>query len=182
VLTRGLAVSEMPPGSHPTRHGFLARNRLIAALSLGTLVVEAGARSGARNTVSWAGALGRVVMAVPGSVKSAMSVGPHRLIRDGEATLVSDTDDVRALLAPFGESPELPLGGPPNLIDELTGDLFVVREALPGRGGASINQVALAAGLPVPRCVKALHELAERGFATADDMGRWRACRNPRDF
>ena len=177
IRQQGLAVSELPPGAHPTRHGFLARNRVIAALSAGTIIVEAAVRSGARNTASWAATLGRVVMAVPGPVTSAVSVTPHRLIRDGEATLVATADDVRALLQPIGESPELPNLGPARAADALSGDESVVREALPGRGGMTLSETALASGVPVPRCVEALHRLAERGLATTNEQGRWRACR-----
>ena len=61
-----LLVSELPPGAHPTRVRFLARNRLIAAMTQGTIVVEAALRSGARNTASWALECGRPLMAVPG--------------------------------------------------------------------------------------------------------------------
>lgn len=67
VAKRGAVVSEYPPGTQPARHRFLVRNRLIAALTAGTVVVEAGRRSGARNTATTAGVLGKVVMAVPGS-------------------------------------------------------------------------------------------------------------------
>jgi len=180
IKTSGLVVSELPPGSNPTKHGFLARNRLIAALSSGTVVVEAAARSGARNTASWAAMMGRVVMAVPGPVTSAMSVTPHRLIRDSQATLVADSDDIRALLAPFGQSPELPLGGAPRWQDGLSGDQMVVREVLPGRAGMSVSEVALASGVSVPRCIEALRGLEELGVAAVNDLGRWRACR-PKD-
>ena len=71
----GLVVSESPPGSAPHRHRFLTRNRLIAALSTGTVVTEAAARSGALNTAAHCIRLGRPLMAVPGPVTSAMSVG-----------------------------------------------------------------------------------------------------------
>jgi len=175
IKQNGLVVSELPPGSNPTRQGFLARNRLIAALSAGTIVVEAAARSGARNTASWAAALGRVLMAVPGPVTSALSETPHRLIRDSLATLVSNSADVCALLAPLGFGPQLPIGGPDRRGDELSGDLAVVREALPGRGGFSINEVALASGVPVQRCIEALGRLADLGYASANEVGRWRA-------
>ena len=177
IKEQGLAVSELPPGAHPTRHGFLARNRIIAALSSGVVVVEAGLRSGARNTVSWASAMGRIVMAVPGPVTSAMSGTPHRLIRDGEATLVATADDVRALLQPIGQSPELPFVGPARPGDELCGDESVVREALSAHRGMSVNEVVLASGVPIQRCLETLRRLSVRGFAVVDLQGRWRACR-----
>ena len=98
IAGTGALVSELPLGRHPTRPGFLARNRLIAALTTGTVVVEAGWRSGAINTASWANALGNAVMAVPGPVTSSRSTGTNKLIRDGEAILVRDADDVRGIV------------------------------------------------------------------------------------
>lgn len=100
VMATGVVMTELPPGMHPTRQGFLARNRLIAALGGATVVVEAAARSGSASTVTRALELGRDVMAVPGPVTSMMSVGTHELIRDG-ATLVTSADDVRELLNPW---------------------------------------------------------------------------------
>lgn len=177
LVDDGLVISELPPGAAPTRHGFLERNRLIAALSQGTIVVEAGLRSGARNTASWAGELGRVVMAVPGPVTSAMSTTPHRLIRDGEAVLVAGAPDVRSMLQPVGQGDELPQVGASRPGDDLAGDAAVVREALPGRGARSLSEMVLASGVPLTRCLEALHQLAGCGLATMDDQGRWRVRR-----
>ncbi|OLT20996.1 DNA protecting protein DprA [Ornithinimicrobium sp. CNJ-824] len=83
IGARGLLLSETPPGGAPARMRFLARNRLIAALAAGTVVVEAGLRSGARSTAREARELGRHVMAVPGPVTSVMSAGCHEEIRAG---------------------------------------------------------------------------------------------------
>lgn len=88
----GAIISELAPGSSPTRWRFLQRNRVIAALARATIVVEAGARSGALNTAHHALELGRHLGAVPGSVLSSSSVGTHRLIADGLATLISGPD------------------------------------------------------------------------------------------
>ena len=93
VLGRGRVLSESPPGTRPTRWRFLHRNRLIAALSGATVVVEAAARSGALNTAHHALHLGRPVFAVPGSFASAASVGCHRLIADGTAQIVVQPRD-----------------------------------------------------------------------------------------
>lgn len=106
----GLLLSEMPPGGSPTRHRFLQRNRLIAALTAVTVVVEARWRSGAQNTAHHALALGRPVGAVPGSVHSASSAGCHRLLRETPAELVTDAADVVELIvgvpvAPQGSAP-----------------------------------------------------------------------------
>ena len=67
----GALVSEYPPGATPQRHRFLTRNRLIAALSSGTVIIEAAWRSGALNTLSWAAAFGKITMAVPGPITTA---------------------------------------------------------------------------------------------------------------
>jgi DNA processing protein len=99
IAASGLVVSEYPPGCAPTRHRFLARNRIIAALSAGTVVVEAGLRSGALNTARHARELNRPVMAVPGPVTSSQSAGCHQLIRDTGAACVTSVADVISQLA-----------------------------------------------------------------------------------
>jgi len=101
VSRQGAVLAESPPGTRPTRWRFLARNRLIAALGDATVVVEAGARSGALNTAHHAGQLGRPVFAVPGAFSSSASVGCHRLVADGRAQLVVRPEDpVRAVVEP----------------------------------------------------------------------------------
>lgn len=97
VADLGLLMSEMPPGSTPTRHRFIARGRLLAALSSATVIVEAGARSGALNVAREASVLGRGVGAVPGPVTSAASTGTHLLLQEGTATLITGSHDVAAL-------------------------------------------------------------------------------------
>ena len=94
----GLLASEMPPGSAPTKWRFLARNRILGALSGATVVVEAGYRSSSLNVAARATQLGRPVGAVPGPVTSAASSGTHRLLREGIASLITDATDVTALL------------------------------------------------------------------------------------
>jgi len=100
LLTRivecGAVVSELPCGTAPTRWRFLARNRLIAANSRATTVVEAGWRSDSLNTATSAKELGRPIGAVPGPVTSAASAGCHRLIREG-ATVVTTAEEVAEL-------------------------------------------------------------------------------------
>ncbi len=173
IAEKGVLVSELAPGEHPTRVRFLARNRLIAALAPGTVLVEAAARSGARNTVTWANSLGRVVMAVPGPVTSATSVTPHRLIREAEAVLVTRAADVLELLSPLGRAnPRMP--GERRATDELDADELRVFEAVPGRGSLPAGELALRAGIPVPRCLALLDQLAERGFLAQNAVGEWR--------
>lgn len=110
-----LVMSELPPGSNPTRVRFLSRNRLIAALTRGTVIVEAALRSGARNTATWAEACGRTVMAVPGSIYSSLSDTPHALIRDQRAVLVTSANEVRELTGDMGETLPAPSGLPERL-------------------------------------------------------------------
>ena len=93
----GLLVSEQPPGAPPTRARFMARARIEAALSGSTTIVEAGSRSGSLLVAQQAHSLGRSVGAVPGPVTSATSYGPHRLIAQGIASVVTNANDVRAL-------------------------------------------------------------------------------------
>lgn len=100
--TGGLIVSELPPGSAPTRWRFLQRNRLLAVLSGATVVVEAGYRSGSLDVAGQAHALGRPVGAVPGPITSAASAGCHRLLQEGIATVVTDARDASDLLDSTG--------------------------------------------------------------------------------
>lgn len=120
----GALVSELPPGSVPTRHRFLTRSRLLGAMSAATVVVEAGARSGALRVASEAHQLGRQVGAVPGPVTSVTSHGPHELLRTGHARLVTSAADVEELTADRAAQPpglsaeftrrEAPAAGPPE--------------------------------------------------------------------
>lgn len=172
VREAGGLVSEYPPGEHPTRMRFLARNRLIAALTRCTVVVEAAARSGARNTASWALACGRPVAAVPGPVGNAQSFTPHRLIRDGEATLVATLDQVRELIAPLGGDWD-PRPAQPRLLDTLEPGERAVYEALPSRGGRAAGELSLASGLPLPSTLAALGALEAAGLVARRGDGRW---------
>lgn len=94
----GLLVSELPPGAAPTRHRFLARNRLLAALSGATVIPEASPRSGSMTTVIAARELGRGIGVVPGPVTSVTSAGPNELIKQGFASTVTQPSDVIELL------------------------------------------------------------------------------------
>lgn len=99
IAERGMVLSEYPPGTPPARHRFLVRNRLLAALGAGVVVVEADVRSGARNTARIANQLGKPVMAVPGPITSRTSAGCHELIREQHAVLVTTSGDVLSTLA-----------------------------------------------------------------------------------
>ncbi|MDQ3495637.1 MAG: DNA-protecting protein DprA, partial [Pseudomonadota bacterium] len=100
IAAAGVVVSEHPPGTGVRREHFPSRNRIIAGLALGTLVVEAAARSGALITARLAAEAGREVFALPGSIHNPKVRGCHRLIRDG-AALVEGPDEVIAALAPL---------------------------------------------------------------------------------
>ena len=105
IAAHGVLVSECPPDRGPTRPGFLVRNRIIAALSRGTVVVEAALRSGALNSARHARELCRPVMAVPGPVTSEQSAGCHELIRDYGAMCVTCASDVAEHIALPGAGP-----------------------------------------------------------------------------
>lgn len=174
IMRDGAVISELPPGHQPTRPAFLARNRLIAALTGGLVVVEAALRSGARNSAAWASELGRVLMAVPGPITAATSQTPHLLIRDGQAVLVAEARDVRELLSPLGAVPDSRRRDDATPLDRLPAELRDVREAI--RAGEEVGAAVLAArtGLAVTACLSALGELGELGWVEQGDEGGWR--------
>lgn len=164
VIGQGALVSEMPPGYRPTRYAFLARNRLIAALSAAVVVVEASHRSGAKNTASWAAAMGRQVMAVPGPVTSSLTATPHRLIRDGEAVLVTSADDILGLLAEVGTVPEPSGRGADRPIDLLEEGPREIREAVRPRENVTVAELAARTGQTMLDAMANVGELLERGW------------------
>ncbi|HWJ53952.1 MAG TPA: DNA-processing protein DprA [Propionibacteriaceae bacterium] len=166
-----LLVSELPPGAHPTRVRFLARNRLIAAMTQATIVVEAALRSGARNTAGWAAECGRPLMAVPGSVYSRASTAPHLMIRNGQAVLVTNAAEVMELISEAGQDTLLLARGPQRATDALSESQLAVFEAVPARRRASVGDIALAAGVSVPVCLAALAELEAAGLVEGDERG-----------
>lgn len=176
ITQDGLLVSEWPPGCAPYRHRFLIRNRLIAALSVGCVVVEASARSGARHTAGRAQELGRPVMAVPGPVTSAMSVGTHVLLRDTEARLVTGVEHVIEEIGQLGVDLAPLVRGPDTARDALSGVQARTLEALPRRRPMLPDQIARAAGLSVREVLSALPALETRGFVEYAD-GTWRLVR-----
>jgi DNA processing protein len=170
----GLLLSEYPPGMRPARYRFLTRNRLVAALTGATVVVEAGARSGAANTAAWARGLGRVVCAVPGPVTSSASVGCHALLRSG-AELVTRAEDIVELVGRAGElAPEE--ARPTTPLDGLSDVEKRVYEALPARGHRSVDQIAVACGVPAEQLFAPLAVLEVSGLITREE-GCWRLTR-----
>ena len=174
VGATGLLLSEYPPGVRPARHRFLTRNRLVAALSGATIVVEAGIRSGAASTAAWARALGRVVCAVPGPVTSAASTGCHVLLRAG-AELVTRADEVREIIGRAGELAEEETR-PTNPLDALTDIERQVYEALPGRGIRTADEIAVASGIAPEAILGPLAMLEIAGLIERVDS-RWRLAR-----
>lgn len=173
LAAEGAIVSEAPPGCAPQRIRFLARNRLIAALTTGTVVVEAAIRSGALNTANWAGRLLRPVLGVPGPVTSAASAGVHQLLRDGGATLVTCGEDVLEVLGAAGEHlVEVPRA-PDRPRDRLTARQRQVLDGVPVGQGARADSVARAAGLGVVEVQGTLRRLEEVGHVERDASG-WR--------
>ena len=175
IAAAGLVISEWPPGRHPARLRFLVRNRVIAALTCGTVVVEAGGRSGALNTARHAAELGRPLMAVPGPVTSRQSAGCHRIIREWGATCVICAADVIEMVSPLGvaDAPEAPapagLRGAPR--DELDLDSARVLDALPARGAAGPSTIAVEAGVDLDTVLRCLGLLAGCGFVERCDRG-----------
>jgi DNA processing protein len=176
IAEQGLVVSEYPPGTPPARHRFLVRNRLIAALAAGVVVVEAGRRSGTRNTAATAAALGRLVMAVPGPVGSAMSIGCHELVRTGEATLVTTVADITEAAGRIGADLAQPEPQEKRETDALDERSLRVHEALDRRSGLCAEQVAVRSGVPVDRVRAVLPALELMDLAERCDTG-WRRTR-----
>lgn len=175
VARRGHLVSELPPGASPSKHRFLKRNRLIAAMSAATVVVEARWRSGALSTARRAADLGRHVAAVPGSVYSANSAGCHRLLRDG-ATCVTDAKEAYELIAPAGEGLLEDRHTPARQHDGLSLVDLMVLEALPVRRGAEVESLAVVAGLSEAEVRAGLGRLSLLGLSERVEGG-WRRTR-----
>ncbi|WP_235737603.1 DNA-processing protein DprA [Nocardioides alcanivorans] len=173
IAEHGAVVSEMPPGYAPMRNRFLSRNRVIAALSAGTVVVEAAARSGALNTAGWAGRLMKPLMAMPGPINSGTSRGAHDLIRSGAAVLATCVEDVLEQLSAVGEAYSPVLRGPEAVRDRLNRDQARILEAVPVHRPASADAIARTASLGSTVAKDALAELRELGLVVEDDRG-WR--------
>jgi DNA processing protein len=158
IAERGLLVAEQPPGTEPRGSHFPSRNRIIAGLAAGTLVVEAAPKSGSLITARLAGEAGREVMAIPGSPLDARSHGCNQLIREG-AVLVQSAADVVELLSGFDGTPrssfresdapvfafeDEPAGGPADIDALLSSAPVAVDELIRQSGeGASAVQMAL---------------------------------------
>ncbi len=160
IVASGAVVSEHPPGAAPQRLRFLVRNRLIAALSAGTVVVEAAPRSGARSTARHAGELFRHVMAVPGPVTSALSAGCHQLLRDRPDTvLVTKVDEIIEQVGPMGAFADR-VTGPVRRRDLLGPAVSRVLDAVPVVRPVEASRIARTAGMRLDAVIAALAALA----------------------
>ncbi|GAA4510021.1 MULTISPECIES: DNA-processing protein DprA [Nonomuraea] len=173
---RGVLVSECPPGVRPTRSRFLIRNRVIAALSRGTLVVEAALRSGALNTAGHALTLDRHLGAVPGPITSALSDGCHRLLRERKAVCVTTPEEMIELVGVMGDDLAPALRAPALPRDSLPEQTKRVLDAVPARISAGPATIAVTAGVDLNTALSALGSLAATGYIERT-AGGWRARR-----
>lgn len=180
VAVHGAVVSELAPGCSPTRYRFLARNRVIAALCRGTVVVEAAIRSGALNTANWTDRLSRQLMGVPGSVNSAASQGVHQLIRTGAATLVTAGEEVMELVGERGVDALADQRAPVKARDRLPSRDARVLEAVPVFRPATVDAISRTAGIALLAVQSALTRLERDGFVE-QDSGGWRLGRQGRE-
>jgi len=166
-------VAEVPPGCAPTRGRFLSRNRLIAALTRGTVVVEAAARSGALNTASWTMRLNRRLMGVPGPVTSAQSQGVHELMRTGAASLVTSGDEVLEIVGDAGTHLATPPRAPSRRRDQVSLRDARVLDAVPLAHPAPVDSIATTAGMALLDVQSRLRRLARDGLVELSEAG-WR--------
>lgn len=161
IAERGLVLSENPPGMTAYKGAFPRRNRIIAALSPVTIVVEAGRKSGALNTAGQALDLGRVVAAVPGPIDSEQSVGSNELIRDG-AVVIATIDDALALLGvSVPKQPATPdLPDPERRLWDFLAD-----------GPADVDRLSEHTGLPLNECLAGISGLEIRGLVDCSPGG-----------
>ena len=172
IADTGLLVSEWAPGAEPLRHRFLIRNRVIAAATTGTILVEAAARSGASQTMHRALAIGRYSMVVPGPVTSAMSVGCHELLREfPQARLVAGVPHVLEEIGRIGDDLAPLARGPERPRDLLDDESALILEAMPRRGTLDPDALAARAGVDVRTTLRKLALLEDLGLLIRRDGG-----------
>ncbi len=170
IAEEGVLISEWPPGAAPFRQRFLIRNRVIAAVTRGTVMVEAASRSGARQTLGRARRLGRACMAVPGPVTSAMSTGCHAELRGLGTRLVATVDEVVEEVGRIGDLAPVPRGAerPHDGLDPLAARLL---DAVLPRKARTAEEVAAAAGVSGRDARRALPLLVAEGFVVVQGAG-----------
>jgi DNA processing protein len=164
IAEAGLVLSEWPPGSEPLRFRFLIRNRVIAALTQGTVMVEAAARSGSRQTLHRALRLGRAAMAVPGQVTSATSVGCHEELRNPEVLPVANVAHVLEEIGRIGADLAPPVLGPERPEDRLDEVERRLMDAVPAHRPILVGDIARVAGIPVRVALAKLPALVTKGL------------------
>lgn len=179
IAETGAVVSESAPPTSPAAHRFLLRNRVIAAMTAGTVVVEAGLRSGALNTARVAGDLLRPVGAVPGPVTSAASAGCHVAIREQRASLVADAADVVDLIGRYGIDAAPHPSEPPRPQDDLDEEVVRVLNAIPYRRGVDAEALTVIVGLPARQIRAALAMLELRALVARGPRGYRKTAQPP---
>lgn len=173
VAEVGAVVSESPMGCAPMKVRFLARNRLIAAMTRGTVVVEAALRSGALNTANWAVGMDRPLMGVPGPITSEPSAGVHEMIRARHAVLVTRAEEVLEVVGEAGQYTLDFRRALPRRTDRLSVEQRQVLDAVPVRQPASADSIARTAAVGVTRVRGILPHLHSEGLVSCHD-GLWR--------
>jgi DNA processing protein len=170
VQTRGTVLSEYSPGTPPDSWRFPRRNRIIAGLSTGVVVVEGGMKSGALVTARLALDANKSVFAVPGSFRNAVGVGPNELIRTSQAALVTEVAHIFEELAPelvWQSQPNLgPMKSTPQLEDEEFRVLQVLDDV-----GLTKTEIARLVGLEDGRVLFSLARLEIRGLLSKRNGG-----------
>ncbi|GIG62845.1 DNA processing protein DprA [Longispora fulva] len=179
IADTGLLLTEWPPGATPHRTRFLVRNRLIAALSRGTVVVEAAARSGARSTARRAFQLNRALMACPGPATSPTSEGCHAEIREHHARLVTTPEQVLEEVGRIGEYLAPPVRGRATERDGLDDLAARVLDAVPRGHAISAAEIAVVAGVSPTDARRNLPALVARELVVEDDHGLFQTRRRP---
>lgn len=165
ISSKGLLLSEMPPGAEPTKWRFLQRNRLIAALGQAIILVEANSRSGAVSTANRGVDLGRPIGAVPGPINAPGSDGCHQLIRGQKAELITCADDILELLGESSTTMPAEVSGLGALETRV---LDVI-----GLTGADFNQIRIEGGLTAAEAEIGIAGLSLLGYVEQDSSG-WR--------
>ena len=158
MFERGLVLAEMPPGTEPRARHFPYRNRIIAGLTAGTIVVEAAPRSGSLITARLAGEAGREVMAIPGSPLDPRAQGCNQLIRDG-ATLVQNAADVIEAVQPSRTRVASPRFHYEPVAEEFDGEAVDAVETLLGPSPVPVDELIRLSGAPSGAVQMALLEL-----------------------
>lgn len=175
MVESGAVITELPPGAQPTKWRFLQRNRLIAAASQATVVLEAGWRSGSLNTAAHAAALGRPLGAVPGPVTSPASAGCHRLIREFDAVCVTSAEDMAELAPTAPDADVAPREGgdaPAHQYrDGASPDRTRILDALSRRSPRSVDDIAARSGLSLATAQAQLGLLGMEGAVAERERG-----------